>query len=176
MNQLVKSIITQAEIAEHLDLSDRSVREFLTAAGMDHKQCTLDEIRVAYIRHLREMAAGRAAAGDLDLATERAMLAREQRLRIEMQNAVTRGELAPAAWIEQVLSKAASRVGRKLDAIPGMVRRRVPELSADAIDLIAAAIAMARNDVAVLSVADLDDDAADEAIPSAPDESSEVIE
>ena len=169
----------QAELAAIMDISDRSVREFIASSGMDHKKNTISEILTASLRHLREMAAGRAAAGDLDLATERAMLAREQRLRIEMQNAVTRGELAPAAWIEQVLSKAASRVGRKLDAIPGMVRRRVPELSADAIDLIAAAIATARNDVAVLSVADLDDDADDvaaEPFPSAPDETGEVIE
>lgn len=149
----------QAEIAEHLDLSDRSVREFLSDAGMDHKQSTLDEIRVAYIRHLREMAAGRAAAGDLDLATERAMLAREQRIKIEMQNAVTRGELAPVALLEQVLTAAASKVAGVLDAIPGMVRRRVPQLSANDIDLIAGEIAKARNTVADISLDDINDEA-----------------
>lgn len=164
---------TQAEIAEHVDLSDRSVREFLSDAGMDHKQWTLDGFRIAYIRHLREMAAGRAAAGDLDLATERAMLAREQRIKIEMQNAVTRGELAPVALLEEVLTAAASKVAGVLDAIPGMVRRRVPQLTADDIDLIAGEVAKARNTVATMSLADLNDSAAE---PEAPDMNGETAE
>src|SRR3990167_1598352 len=164
---------TQAEIAEHVDLSDRSVREFLSDAGMDNKQWTLDGFRIAYIRHLREMAAGRAAAGDLDLATERAMLAREQRIKIEMQNAVTRGELAPVALLEEVLTAAASKVAGVLDAIPGMVRCRVPQLTADDIDLIAGEVAKARNTVATMSLADLNDSAAE---PEAPDMNGETAE
>lgn len=126
--------------------------------GIDWRSANLDEIRIAYIRRLREQAAGRAAAGDLDLATERAMLAREQRVRLEMQNAVTRGELAPVALIEEVLTKAASKVAGVLDAIPGMVRRRVPLLTADDIELIAGEIAKARNTVAGMSLADLSED------------------
>jgi phage terminase Nu1 subunit (DNA packaging protein) len=74
-----------------------------------------------------------------------------------MQNAVTRGELAPVALIEEVLTKAASKVAGVLDAIPGMIRRRVPLLTADDIDLIAGEVAKARNTVAAMSLADLDD-------------------
>lgn len=161
----------QAEIAAHLDLSDRSVREFLSGSGIDQRTSTLDEIRVAYIRTLREAAAGRAAAGDLDLAAERAGLARAQRERIEMQNSVTRGELAPVAALEEVLAKAGSRVAGILDAIPGMVRRRVASLSAADVDLIATEIAKARNLAAALRLSDLDDepasDAADEPVVEA---------
>lgn len=160
----------QADIAEHLDMSDRSVREFLDEAGIDHKAATLSEIRVAYIRRQREVAAGRAATGDLDLAGERAALARAQRERIEMQNAVTRGELAPVILIEEVLTKAASKTAGILDAIPGMIRRRVPQLTADDIDLIAGEVAKARNTVARMSLADLaDSDLSDDtAVPPAP--------
>jgi phage terminase Nu1 subunit (DNA packaging protein) len=136
-------------------MSQQAVSEFLDKAGIDWRVVLLDEIRITYIRHLREMAAGRAAAGDLDLATERAMLAREQRIKIEMQNAVTRGELAPVALLEEVLTAAASKVAGVLDAIPGMVRRRVPLLTADDIDLIAGEVAKARNTVAGMSLADL---------------------
>jgi len=93
----------QAEIAAHLDMSDRSVRELLTTLGIDHKLSTLTEIRVAYIRKLREAAAGRATNGDLDLATERAALARAQRERIEMENAERRGQLARVDLIEPQL-------------------------------------------------------------------------
>ncbi len=150
-------MLKQQDIANHLDMSQPAVSDFLDKSGIDWHEVGLDEIRITYIRHLREMAAGRAASGDLDLATERALLAREQRVKIEMQNAVTRGELAPVALIEEVLTKAASKVAGVLDAIPGMIRRRVPLLTADDIDLIAGEVAKARNTVAAMSLADLDD-------------------
>lgn len=150
-------MLTQKKISEHLDLSQQAVSELMAGLGIDSKTASLDEIRVAYIRRLREQAAGRAAAGDLDLAGERAALAKAQRERIEMQNAVTRGELAPVVLIEEVLTKAASKTAGILDAIPGMVRRRVPQLTADDIDLIAGEVAKARNMVAAMSLADLND-------------------
>lgn len=148
----------QAEIADHLDLSERAVRDLLDDLGINHKLSTLTEIRVAYIRHLREVAAGRMAAGDLDLAAERAALARAQRERIEMQNAVSRKELAPVVAIEQVLAQAGSKVAAVLDTIPGMIRRRVPGLSAADIELVAAEVAKARNIAAAIRMADLDDE------------------
>lgn len=146
----------QAQIAEHLDLSERSVRELLDDAGLDHRLCTLSEIRLTYIRRLREQAAGRAAAGDLDLAGERARLARAQAEKVEMQNAVTRGELAPVVLIEQVLTNTAARIAGIFDALPGAIRRRVPLLTAGDVDLIAAEVAKARNRVASMSLADLE--------------------
>lgn len=149
----------QAETAAHLDLSDRSIREWETKLGLQSAPYTLTEFRIAYIRSLREGAAGRETVGDLDLAGERAALAKVQRERIEMQNAVTRGELAPVALIEEVLTKAASRTAGILDAIPGMIKRRLTTLSADGLTLIAVEIAKARNIAAALSLADLQEDA-----------------
>ncbi|MEY2656163.1 MAG: hypothetical protein RLZZ524_3191 [Pseudomonadota bacterium] len=154
--------LTQQKIADHLDLSQAAVSQLMVELGVDWKAMTLDKIRVAYIRRLREQAAGRAAVGDLDLAGERAALAKAQRERIEMQNAVTRSELAPVVLIEEVLTKAASKTAGILDAIPGMIRRRVPVLTADDIGLIAGEVAKARNMVAAMSLADLTD-AADSA-------------
>lgn len=149
---------TQAEIAAHLDISDRRLRDLLTEFGLDHKQVPLAEIRVRYLRKLREEAAGRSAAGDVDLATERALLAKEQRIRVEMQNAVTRKELAPVVLIEEVLAKAGSRAARILDTIPGLVRRRCPELDANTLSAIRDQVAQARNLAAAISLADLDDE------------------
>ena len=94
-------MLTQQGIAKHLDLSQAAVSTLMVELGIDWKAASLNEIRVAYIRRLREQAAGRAAVGDLDLAGERAALAKAQRERIEMQNAVTRGELAPVVLIEE---------------------------------------------------------------------------
>ena len=140
-------MLTQQGIAKHLDLSQAAVSTLMADLGIDWKTASLNEIRVAYIRRLREQAAA---------------LAKAQRERIEMQNSVTRGELAPVVLIEEVLTKAASKTAGILDAIPGMIRRRVPVLTADDIDLIAGEVAKARNLVAAMSLADLkDDDSAD---------------
>jgi phage terminase Nu1 subunit (DNA packaging protein) len=93
---------TDAEIAAHLDLSDRSVRD-LRQKGVfpTAKKGGLDDCRVAYIRHLRERAAGRASDGadeeGLDLVEERARLAKEQADAQAMKNARERGELVLAA-------------------------------------------------------------------------------
>lgn len=153
-------LLIQKEIAEHIDLSQPAVSGLMDRLGIDWKTSTIDEIRVAYIRHLREQAAGRAASGDLDLATERARLAKEQADKIAMQNSVTRGDLAPVVMIDEVLTKTAARIAGIFDAIPGLVRRRVPSLRAEEIDLIAAEIARVRNVVAGMSLADLNDDQA----------------
>ncbi len=118
-----ESILTQSEIAEHLDLSERSVREFLDASGIDHKRAKLSDIRIAYIRRLREQAAGRATNGDLALATERAGLARAQRVRIEMENAREQHLLVRVEEIEPRMKAAAvyARV-RWLEAVPRLAR------------------------------------------------------
>lgn len=164
----------QADIAVHLDLSERSVREFLDASGIDHKQVSLSDIRIAYVRRQREIASGRATIeGGLELAAERAGLAKAQRERIEMQNAVTRRELAPVILIEEVLAKAGGKVAGILDAIPGMIKRRVPSLTSDDLDLIAGEVAKARNIAAAIRLDDLIDEAQEK--PEAP-ELDEVIE
>lgn len=151
-------MITQQYIGQHLDLDQSSISRLCNELCIDWKTTSIDEIRIAYIRHLREQAAGRAAAGDLDLATERAGLAKAQRLRIEMQNAVTKKEMAPVALITEVLAKTAAKIAGQFDAIPGLVRRRHPQFGADVIGLIAEEIAKVRNTVARMSLADLDDD------------------
>lgn len=150
-------MLTQQVIADHLDLSQAQVSQWLERLQIDWKSTALDVIRVAYIRELREQAAGRAAIGDLDLATERARLAKEQADKVAMQNAVTRGELAPVVLIEEVLTNAAAKVAGVFDAIPGVVRRRFPALPSEAIELIGGEIAKARNVVAGMSLADLND-------------------
>lgn len=110
-----------------------------------------------YCEHLREVAAGRATDVEgVNLATERALLAREQRAKIAMQNGVTRRELAPSYVLEEILARAGARAAGILDTIPGEVKRRVPQLSADDIRVIATVVAKARNIAAAMSLADLE--------------------
>lgn len=161
---------TQDEIAEHLDLSTRRIRELASEWGIDSKSISLADWRIRYLRKLREEAAGRATAGDLDLATERARLAAAQADKVEMQNAQSREELAPVVYLTEVLAKAGARAAAILEAIPGQVRRRLPSLPATEIQAIQQEIAKARNLCAAVSLADLD--AGDESsIPASEPES-----
>ena len=137
----------QAEIAAHLDLSDRSVREFITRYNIDHKASTLTELRIAYIRHLREMAAGRATDGTIDLPTERALLARAQREGQEIKNEVARGSYAPIEVLTDVLANASQSVVDQLDQIPAGIARVCPDLPQSVRDLLMTTLARARNEM-----------------------------
>ena len=167
---------TQAEIAEHLDISDRRVRELAAEWAVDSRELTLNEWRLRYLRKLREEAAGRAGTGDLDLVSERARLAKAQADRIEMQNAVTRKQLAPTELIEEVLARAGTRAAKLLDTIPGELKRRAPQLTADDIAVVAGVIAKARNTAANISLSDIQDEDNEEDGDSSTDRQGEVGE
>lgn len=164
---------TQTEFAALVGISQPAVSGLL-ARGIIREGGTIGQWAEAYCDHLREQAAGRAAAGDLDLAAERARLAKEQADKVAMQNAVSRGELAPVAAMEAVLAAVGTRVGKILDTIPGLVRRRAPGVGHDVIEQITADIAKCRNMAAAMSLDDLiqDDDTSedDEDAPTLPDE------
>jgi phage terminase Nu1 subunit (DNA packaging protein) len=138
---------TQAEIAKHLNVSTRYVRE-LIAAGILPKGGGLDECRAAYLEHLRERAAGRGASGDLELGAERARLARLQGDKLELELAEKNGDLVPiseveAGWKKLVLTfrnqmlllpqKVADELGgdeaRIMQVLNGLVREALQELS-----------------------------------------------
>lgn len=161
---------TQQGFGDVVGVGQSAVSE-MSSRGVLRQDGTLGEWIEDYCAHLREVAAGRVGSGELDLVTERAGLAKAQRERIEMQNAVTRKELAPVILIEEVLAKAGSKVAGILDAIPGMVKRRIPAMTSDAIDLIRVEVAKARNLAAAISLDDLRDDMA-----PADDEVTDVVE
>ena len=114
---------TQAEIGAHLDLTDRSVRELLSKGVLPparRGEHDLDACRLAYVRHLRAVAAGRALgpAGD-DLTVERARLAREQADHFALNNAAKRRELLPRSEITQAVTSAFGIVRERLCGLPG---------------------------------------------------------
>lgn len=149
-------ISTQKEFGELVGISQPAVSD-LIARDVLKAGDSCSSWLLQYCLHLREIAAGRAAAGGLDLAGERARLAKEQADRVSMQNAVTRRELAPAYLIEEVLAKAGARASKILDTIPGMIKRRVPALTSADINAIAEEIAKARNIAAAVSLSSLDE-------------------
>ncbi len=113
---------TLAEIADHLDLSVRSVSSLkrsgiLPDAGRGAND--LDACRRAYIGHLRETAAGRAAAyGPLDLTAERARLAHAQAAKCERENAVADGRFLARDKFHFMVTSAFARVRAKMLALP----------------------------------------------------------
>lgn len=145
-------IWTQEQLSIHLDMSERNFRDVQTALSINCKTNTVDEIRFAYIRHLREQAAGRATNGELNLADERAKLAQQQTIRIEMQNAVTQREYGPIAALEQGLSDAMARAASQLDTIPGKLKMSSDKLTSADLNLVSSVIAEVRNSLADLEI------------------------
>ncbi|QCN95865.1 hypothetical protein D3093_11680 [Azospirillum argentinense] len=113
---------TQTEVGKHLDLSDRSVRELLDRGILPNARrgaLDLDQCRVAYIRHLRETAAGRGAGPSADGLTDaRARLAHEQADHFALKNAALRLELLPRADITLAVTAIFTIVRDRLSALP----------------------------------------------------------
>lgn len=120
--------LTQKEIAEHLDMSDRNARDVLGRLKIDHKTTSLDDIRIAYIRYLRELAAGRGGEDQYDLAKQRARQAaadanlKELQYEREVGSVVAIDEIEPqlAAWA----TAARSEIGNAIEHIIAMLESK----------------------------------------------------
>jgi terminase small subunit / prophage DNA-packing protein len=148
--------MTQAEFGEIVGVSQPTVSELLSRGVIVAGQPAGEWLK-AYCLHLREQAAGRAAENGLDLAGERAQLARAQRERIEMQNAVTRRQLAPVTLMEDVLAHVGRQIAGLLEAIPVQLKRR-SSLTPDDLAYISSEIIKARNLAASIDLDDLPDE------------------
>ena len=120
----------------------------LVSEGVIDKGSTALEWLHTYCERLREVAAGRASAeiGGLDLVQERAALARQQRLNLEVKGSALRGEYAPIGLLAEVLATASQAVVDRLDQLPAMLKKICPELPDAARDQVMTVIAAARNE------------------------------
>lgn len=151
--------VTQEQFAALVGISQQAVSE-LVAREVLLRNSSLGEWLTAYCTNLREQAAGRASAnGSIDLVAERARLARAQAERVEMENAVTRKELAPVTLLTEVLARTASEIAAVLEALPVQLKRTTTTMSQRDIEVMTAEIARARNVAAAidLNLEDLDD-------------------
>lgn len=142
---------TQQRFAEIVGISQQAVSDLCRREVLMQGQ-NAGEWLQRYCSHLREQAAGRAANGDLDLATERAALARAQREKIEMQNDVMRKEFGPIEAMEMGLSDVMARVASKLETIPGKLKIASDQLTAEDLDLVSGVLADVRNDIAYMRI------------------------
>ncbi|WP_198390195.1 MarR family transcriptional regulator [Burkholderia ubonensis] len=109
---------TQQQIAEHLDLDQSAVSRFVDKVRLDYRAASIDEIRIAYIRHLREIAAGRASETGIDLVAERAMTERVDREIKLLTLAEKKGQLVNAAQLEQAYGQMVGAFQTELLALP----------------------------------------------------------
>ena len=137
--------ISQAEFAQIVGISEARVST-LISEGVLVKGDSAHSWLLGYCERLRDMAAGRASVGGLDLVQERAALARSLREAQELKNAVARGEFAPIGLLADVLGEASSAVVDRMDQIEGQLRKACPDLPEDARQVILRMMADARNE------------------------------
>ena len=137
--------ISQAEFAQIVGISEARVST-LISEGVLTKGDNAHGWLLGYCERLRDMAAGRASVGGLDLVQERAALARSQREAQELKNAVARGEFAPIGLLADVLGQAASAVVDRMDQVEGDLRKACPDLPEDARVVVLRTLANARNE------------------------------
>ncbi|MDT8998359.1 hypothetical protein RQP53_03605 [Paucibacter sp. APW11] len=142
--QLLRQPISQAEMAGLVGVSPARISQLVGDGTLVRDECAGAWL-LAYCERLRLEAAGRAASGDLDLTTERALLARAQREAQEIKNEVARGTYAPIALLAEVLANASKSIADHLDALPAKLAKTCPDLPDDARTTLMATLAVARN-------------------------------
>ncbi len=132
---------TQQEIAEHLDLSTRRVRELIRLgvlpAGKGRGGLEVDRCRFAFIAYLRGLVSGhRSEDGSLDLTAERAKLARAQTEATELKNAEARGSLIPADLVLEHWAGQHATVKAHLRAVPHQLKTEHPEVPVEHVEAV----------------------------------------
>lgn len=119
---------TQAEISKHLSMSERNLRDVLRGLNIDHKTYSLDEIRDAYIKDLREKAAGRGGDEQQSLTKARTREAQINTQTKELEYFTKVGLLVPVDEIEPILQSwavlARSEVMNALDKVTAFLESK----------------------------------------------------
>jgi len=121
---------TQKDVYQHLGITKSTFLGLIEKDVIPHfppGKYDIDACREAYISNLREVAAGRAANGSLDLGEERARLAKEQADAKEMENDIMRGDLVYIADVADTAEKQFAKVRSKLLSVP---TKAAPEAAA----------------------------------------------
>lgn len=98
---------TQAEIAEHLGISQAAVSKAMLKLTVDWRHASMDEIRLAYLNRLRAEAAGHISESGLDLVEEKAKTERVTRELKMMELSRLKGLLVSIEDLQADLTMAA---------------------------------------------------------------------
>lgn len=106
---------------------------------------TYREWLIAYCEHMRN--------GDsFALTVARARLAEEQADRVAMENAVSRGTLAPRSAMEEAIADGARQAVAILDGVPAMVKRASATIKARDLAVVKREIDKAREAIAAITL------------------------
>jgi phage terminase Nu1 subunit (DNA packaging protein) len=152
-----KGKMTQKDFGLLVGISQPAVSGLISRGVLGADDCAADWL-INYCDNLRMQAAGRDGDSSGALTAERARLARAQAEKIEMQNAVQRGQLAPVSILEQVLATTGTKAQRILATIKGELRRRFPAMSATDMQAVDTIIGKALGQIASMSLSVADDD------------------
>jgi phage terminase Nu1 subunit (DNA packaging protein) len=156
---------TQDQVAAHIDLSGRQVRDLLgrgiLPASKGRGGLNADACRLAYIRYLRglhrkQISEPDSGPMDVDVDKERALNLRADTRLKELKEAQLRKELAPIQLLEMVLGKTCAQISAALEAIPLKVKRMVPKLSNAEVEIIRREIIKCQN-IAAESTLNIDE-------------------
>lgn len=133
---IVPDTCSAAQLAALLGIGARRVRELAEAGVIPRAprgRYSTGAAVAAYAMHLREVAAGRrGGSGDgetLDLAQERALLARSQREAVELKLARDRGELVNAHEVRIAFAGMVTAARNRLRGLASAAKGRIPTLS-----------------------------------------------
>ena len=147
--------ITQKEFAAIIGISPTNVSSMVSRGSLKKRDSCGVWIK-DYCAYMREQAAGRAGSGDLNLATERAKLAREQRLLTELKRLQVEKEVAPITLMTLGIAKVSAQIAATLEGVPGKIKRACDGIPAAALRVVELEISKARNLAADITV-ELDD-------------------
>ncbi|MGH8086329.1 MAG: hypothetical protein ACREPV_13820 [Lysobacter sp.] len=151
---VVAETCSAAQLATLLGLSARRIRELAEAGVIPRARgrYPVADAVAAYCANLREVAAGRRGDGDggeaLDLAAERAKLARSQREAVELKLARDRGQLVDATAVRLGFSTMVRAAVGRLRGVPSKAKGRIPTLTVRDIDILDGLIDDALREVA----------------------------
>lgn len=94
---------TQQQLAEHLDMSQQQISDIMRRLGINWKAASVDDVRIAYIRHLRGVASGHEASNGDSLTAERILTERVDRELKQLQVAEKKGVLINVEQLEPEL-------------------------------------------------------------------------
>ncbi len=112
---------TQIEIGAHLGLEQSVVSRHMSQLGIDWRTASMDEVRLAYIEHLRAVAAGRVDENARLLTLERIQTERAKRQNLMLELAKKSGQLVDAAKLEAAYARLVDACRAELLALPEKV-------------------------------------------------------
>ena len=128
--------LTQKEIADHIGVNQQRVSQLMKALGIDWREKSLDEIRLAYIGRLRETAAGFASVdGSYDLNKERALSERVDRELKTLQLAEKKKQLVNVDQLMDVLENVVVAFRQELLARDDKLKMELDTLYGTDIDV-----------------------------------------